>query len=331
MRLNKNIKIFINCFLGPMLFLWLLYSIASQIRQQPHLAQSWQHLKNTATPHKIGLLVSVVALMLLNWSAEAAKWKFLVAAVHPVSFGQAFRSVLSGVSVSVAMPNRMGEYGGRVLHLPEGSRLKAVPLSVAGSISQLLVTFLCGLAGLAVLQPALLSSKLVSHTAYAILFAGTACLTLLLTIFYFRLAGAGKWLQYKLRRSRYGALLQALQSCRVPLLGKLLLLSGLRYAVFSLQYVLLFTFFEVHVAPWLVWNVTAVLFLILSVVPTIALVELGLRGHLSLQLMGLFSANSLGIVLTSATAWVINLILPALAGSIVILNFHVFKRKNERV
>jgi hypothetical protein len=150
-------------------------------------------------------------------------------------------------------------------------------------------------------------------------------------MFYFRLAGAGKWLQYKLRRSRYGALLQALQSCRVPLLGKLLLLSGLRYAVFSLQYVLLFTFFEVHVAPWLVWNVTAVLFLILSVVPTIALVELGLRGHLSLQLMGLFSANSLGIVLTSATAWVINLILPALAGSIVILNFHVFKRKNERV
>jgi hypothetical protein len=67
------------------------------------------------------------------------------------------------------------------------------------------------------------------------------------------------------------------------------------------------------------------------VVPTIALVELGLRGHLSLQLMGLFSANSLGIVLTSATAWVINLILPALAGSIVILNFNVFKRKNERV
>jgi hypothetical protein len=331
MRLNKNIKIFINYFLGPLLFLWLLYSITLQVRQQPHVAQSWQHLKYHATPHKIGLLITVVGLMLLNWAAEAAKWKFLVAAVHPVSFGHAFRSVLSGVSVSVAMPNRMGEYGGRVLHLPEGSRLKAVPLSVAGSISQLLVTFLSGLVGLAVLQPMLLSGGIINRTSYLILFAGTLCLTLLLTFIYFRMAGAGRWLLHRLRDNRYAYLLQALQSCRFSLLGKLLLLSGLRYTIFSLQYVLLFSFFEVHVAPWLVWSVTAVLFLILSVVPTIALVELGLRGQLSLQLMGLFSANSLGIVLTSATAWGINLILPALAGSIVILNLKVFKRKNERL
>jgi hypothetical protein len=331
MRLNKNIKIFINYFLGPLLFLWLLYSITSQIRQQTHLAQSWRHLVNTATPHKIGLLIAVFGLMLLNWSAEAAKWKFLVAAVHPVSFGQALRSVLSGVSVSISMPNRLGEYSGRVLHLPEGSRLKAVPLSVAGSISQLLVTFLGGLAGLTVLQSKLLSTGTVSRTAFLVLLWVTAALVLLLTIFYFRIAGTGRWLQRQLYGSRYAYLLQALQGCRFPLLGKLLLLSALRYAIFSLQYVLLFSFFEVHVAPWLAWNVTAVLFLALSVMPTIVVVEPGLRGQLSLQLMGLFSANSLGIVLTAATVWVINLILPALAGSIVILNRNVIKRKNERV
>jgi hypothetical protein len=159
----------------------------------------------------------------------------------------------------------------------------------------------------------------------------TAALVLLLTIFYFRIAGTGRWLQRRLYGSRYAYLLQALQGCRFPLLGKLLLLSALRYAIFSLQYVLLFSFFEVHVAPWLAWNVTAVLFLALSVMPTIVVVEPGLRGQLSLQLMGLFSANSLGIVLTAATVWVINLILPALAGSIVILNRNVIKRKNERV
>src|SRR5919107_661964 len=110
MRLNKNIKIFINYFFGPLLFLWLLYSIYTQIRQQPHLEQSWQQLKTAATPHKIILLMAVLLLMLANWSVEAMKWKISVAAIRPMSFLKAFYAVLSGVSLSVSMPNRIGEY-----------------------------------------------------------------------------------------------------------------------------------------------------------------------------------------------------------------------------
>lgn len=331
MRLNKTIKLFCNFFLGPLLFAWLLYSIYTQVLQQPHLEQTWQQLKTGVTSRKMGLLITVVLLMGANWSVEAAKWKTLLAVVRPITFKEAFRAVLSGLSLSVSMPNRMGEYAGRVLYLPEGSRLKAVPVSIAGSASQLLITLITGCLGLAVLKTFLLQAGLLSVTSYRILFWGTVSVTLLLTIFYFRIRFVNKLLQRWLHRSSYAFMLQALQLFDASLLLRLLSLSAVRYIIFSLQYVLLFSFFEVHVAPVLVWSATSVLFLMMALIPTIALAELGLRGKISLQLLGLFTHNSLGVVLTSATAWAINLMLPALAGSVLILTLKVFKRKHEMV
>jgi hypothetical protein len=63
-------------------------------------------------------------------------------------------------------------------------------------------------------------------------------------------------------------------------------------------------------------------------VPTIALAELGLRGKVSLELLGLLSSNSVGIVTTAVGIWVINLLLPAIAGTLFILGFRMFKNKS---
>ena len=91
----------------------------------------------------------------------------------------------------------------------------------------------------------------------------------------------------------------------------------------------MFSLFNIDQSVVVVWSVVSVLFLVLAVVPTIALVEIGLRGEISLRLMGIFTTNSLGVSLTSVTIWFVNLVLPAVAGSILILGIKVFKRKNE--
>jgi hypothetical protein len=49
-------------------------------------------------------------------------------------------------------PNRIGEYGGRILYVEEPSRIKAISLSLVGSISQLLVTMVMGCIGLLYLR-----------------------------------------------------------------------------------------------------------------------------------------------------------------------------------
>jgi hypothetical protein len=78
------------------------------------------------------------------------------------------------------------------------------------------------------------------------------------------------------------------------------------------------------------WAVS-VTFLILAVIPTIALfTDLSLRGQVSLKLIGLFSGNNLGIGFTSVTIWFVNLIIPALAGSLLILGIkRIFKYTND--
>jgi uncharacterized RDD family membrane protein YckC len=86
----------------------------------------------------------------------------------------------------------------------------------------------------------------------------------------------------------------------------------------------------VNVAAGTIAAVMSVIFLAMAVIPSISLVDFGLRGEISIQLMGLYTVNSLGIGLASVTVWFINLILPAIIGSLLILNLRVFNKKNER-
>src|SRR5690349_24659329 len=98
MRLNKNIKIFLNYFLGPLLFLWLSYSIYTQVKRQPDLETSWRKIRQSLQSAEIWDLVVVIFLMIINWSIEAWKWKISIQRVQPITFLRSFKAVLSGVS-----------------------------------------------------------------------------------------------------------------------------------------------------------------------------------------------------------------------------------------
>jgi len=218
-----------------------------------------------------------------------------------------------------------------MLYLPEGSRLKSISVTLVGSLSQLIITFFSGIIGVMVLKDVFLKQGMMNEIAYrftlAVLIAGF-CGTVL---FYFRVASIEKTLEKWLKNSRHLYLIQSLQSFNVQLLTRLLLLSFLRYLVFIVQYYLLFALFNVALSALTVWSTISVLFLAMAIIPTIALVEVGLRGEISLQLLKKFTANNLGVGLTAVTIWLINLVVPAIVGSILFLSIKVFKRKNEMV
>lgn len=327
MRLNKNIKIFLNYFLGPLLFLWLSFSIYQQIKNQSHLEASWLHIKESFySPNVIYLLLTVL-LMFVNWGLEAAKWMLAVRPVHKVSFLQAFKAILSGVSFSVTIPNRIGEYLGRILYMPDGKRLQVISLTVICSISQLLVTLILGTLGFFVLKARLIEAGILSLVGYQFVGFGLLLLITILTVFYFSLSAIEMWLERSVKRASWLYLVRAIRNFDMQRLGLLVTLSTVRYAVFVTQYILLFRLFEVNVSVSDGFWVMSLVFLALAVIPTIALVEVGLRGQISLQLVGLFAANNLGILLTSITIWGINLIIPALAGSLLILSLRLFPQR----
>ena len=84
---------------------------------------------------------------------------------------------------------------------------------------------------------------------------------------------------------------------------------------------------QVDVTVWQAFWLISVVFLILAVVPTIALAEIGLRGKVALELFGLYSMNNVGIITASVGIWFVNLVVPALLGSILIFRIKIFKNK----
>jgi hypothetical protein len=106
----------------------------------------------------------------------------------------------------------------------------------------------------------------------------------------------------------------------------------LRFLIFIVQYYLLFRLFAVDISIWhAVWAVS-VSFFVLAVIPTFAIAEVGLRGEVGVKLIGLFAANHLGIFVTTTSIWVINLIIPAVIGSLLILRMRkIFSEKKEDV
>lgn len=267
-------------------------------------------------------LVAVLLLMFVNWGIEAVKWRLSVQPVQPVSFLISLQAVLSGVSFAVSTPNRMGEYLGRVLYMNEGNRLKTIAITIVGSISQLIITLLAGCLGLFLLQNDIQARQLISPMWMNVIQYGVLGVLLWLILFYFRLSWLIKWVDRLPGSKRFSYLVEALEKFHPFLLLRLLGLSLLRFAVFLLQYYLLFELFGVHLSAWeLCWTIS-ISFLVMAIIPTIAIAELAQRGAVVTTIVGLYSANELGMTFATAGIWLINLIIPAIIGSLLILRMH---------
>jgi hypothetical protein len=334
LRLNKNIKLILNYVVGPLVFCLLLYSIYRQVRNQMNWEQSLHQLREAISPQFFLLFSCVFLLMLINWSLEARKWQLLMQRVYPISWMRSLKATLTGLTFAFFTPNRMGEYVGRVVYIQKGKRITAASLTLVSSMAQISVTLLFGLAGLIQLK-----SHLRSHlegvpsasTWIDALIYMTLLGLIVLKFFYLRLSWFFYWIGKIPQLERLHGIVKLLETFDIYLLSRIWVLSVARFMVFITQYYLLFEIFRVRLELWeVVWSVSIV-FLVLAILPSIAfLTDLGIRWKTSLDILNMFSANSVGILAASLTVWVINLVLPALAGSLLLLNIRIFRMRAQQ-
>jgi len=330
-RLHKNIKILFNYILGPLLGAWLFYSLYKQVKGQPHLRDSIELIKLAPFGKQALKFWAVVILAFINWGIEARKWQLLVKSLQRISYFVAFKAVLSGVTLSLNTPNRIGEYGGRILYVKEGNRIKAISLSIAGSMSQLIITLLMGCTGLVFLIYTQQSSVnfimgLSFFWVKILLLISTVAACVLLFIF-FRLSWLIKIIEKIPPFVKYAHYISVLESFHAKVLLRLLSLSFTRFIVFVIQYILLLQVLNVDITWIQSFWIISILFLVLAIVPSFAIADLGIRGKFSVELLALYSANTVGIIGTTFGIWFINLFVPAIAGSILILGTKIFKEK----
>jgi hypothetical protein len=106
----------------------------------------------------------------------------------------------------------------------------------------------------------------------------------------------------------------------------LLLLSFLRYLVFVLQYMLLLHIMQVEVPPILCFWLMSVFYLVMAMAPTFGFIELPVRISASWFIFK-FTGNELGVGTAALSIWLINLVIPAIIGSLLILSIKILKIK----
>jgi len=326
--LDKNIKIFINYLLGPAFLLWLSWDVYHQIASTQDLSLQWKSLKETISGKGITPLLFILFLMFLQWFLEAIKWKILLKDIISIHWIDAYRSILSGITVSVVTPNRLGEFAGRVIHLPNGTRLEGTAFTFIGNLAQLIITCVLGSISLFIgydqLKDQLNGDESVYSVDLLLLLAPIAAMVLLLLYF------SSSWIMQKLGHWKllrtFSAHLMVLSRTPPTRLGWVLILSCIRYAIFVFQYLIVFRFTGLSTDFLVLATSVSVMLLWLSIVPTFSFMEMGVRWQFALLLFPTNGSPPLAIPIAVTIIWLVNFIIPAVLGTFTFLQLRGAKK-----
>lgn len=253
-----------------------------------------------------------ILLMLLNWSIETWKWRLLSNDVSKASFGRQFKAVLAGMAISTLVPNRMAEYVGRLWFIPKNQRWQAGGRSVVGGLMQLSITLWLGLMAAVYLTE---TDELNPNIDQLSVFYWCIFITLVLLSLALVVAFSFRWLKSKFQWKW----LSYFEGISFQKIISVWSLSLVRYAVFSVQFLLIFQalipskgFFEDF--PQL-----AAMFLGQSMVPIPAVLDWTARFEMAQFFTG--AEAEAAAATSSLILWLINLMIPALAG-ILMFFFH---------
>jgi hypothetical protein len=339
MKVQKaNISKSINYLLRALIILLTYVFIYRQVFMERRLQDLKGFLSGIMERDHAWLLFALIlTMMLINWSLESVKWRLLIGKIEKISFFRAFKAVMTGVSVSLFTPNRTGEYLGRVFILKKGNPVEGILITVIGSFAQIVVTFSVGLfCLLSFVDHYLRVPYEIGEYLFNSLVFLVPCLVFVLILMYFRVGlladFVGRFVPEKWNRFRI--YLEVFAKFESRELFKVLMLSVLRYMVFSTQFYLLLRIFGASLPVNEGFILIPVIYLIMAMVPTVALAELGIRGSVSMFVIGLYfskfgdgSGNTdLIILAASSILWFINLALPAVLGTFFVFSLKFWRK-----
>ncbi len=313
--MNKNTKIWLNYLLGSIICILLLTGIYIQVKKQ--FATT-----DISTWRKTGpyiFLYLTIALLPLNILLEVSKWHLLAGSAERITYRQALNSYLAGLAFSIITPNRIGEYPGRILYLQRKNTIRLISVSVLGMTAQLFTLFLFFTASLIYFNVAFPSVK------WKIVLLCSTIIMFGMLFIYMRFETWLPRLQKFKWVKKYNVYAQLLKRFSFKEQLTILVLSLLRFSVYTAQYLFFLRWMNVIIPFTEGYWMAAFFFGAMAIIPTIALAELAVRGQLAIFLFSRFSNNILGIVAATTGIWFLNLIIPSVIGSILIIKMRLFR------
>jgi hypothetical protein len=258
----------------------------------------------------IWLLVLLLVFTDVNWIIEIIKWQKLVLFVKKISFFEAYEQCFGSLTVSIITPNRVGEYGAKSLYFKKEVRKKIILLNFIGNMGQLSTTVLFGIVGILFL----IFSFNIQFPAINIVKVAIGLILLLVCWMLCK-----KWMGNKIRE----ILTKIPKKMYLQSLG----FSFLRYLFFLHQFVFLLYLFNVNINYFTAIQLLFCMYFFASIIPSLSLFDWVIKGSVAVWLFGLVQVNEVTILTITMVMWILNFAIPALLGSVFVLNFNFDKEK----
>ncbi len=267
----------------------------------------------------------VFVLMLVNWLIEASKWKYLTRQLHKMSLWRSTEAVFCGLTWAIFTPNRLGEYGGRVLFLPPRKRGYGVFTMGIGSFGQNVTT---NVVGVIAINWFLYSYIHLNIWLLALFTIVSVAFAVFMLTCYFNIRWLFSWLNKIKFLHKYERFFSVVSRYQTTDLIRVMLFCVTRFAVFSFQYYLVIHMLIPGLPLFPVLMMVFNMFFIQSALPTLDLIDVGLRGITASTFFAFITNQHLAVIAAVSSIWFINLIIPAILGSVFVLKINFFDRNS---
>jgi len=322
--MTTKVKVFFNFFIRFAILGTSLFFLYFQFQHKVHSGL----LKEAAETIHLGMnvyifLIFTVLLMFVNWGLEVLKWNILTRSFSQTSVSACVKGVISGITISMFLPNRIGDVAGKVLWLKQEYRWKGFFANIYTSLAQIAATCMLSVVALTYFIYRLDDIWLFS-VKNSMLLAIMVFLIFLILLVYFNLGRIGMYFS-RMKALRFRQFSQHISVLNIFSMKKkisILLLSILRFMVYCTQFYILLSVFGLTLSIADGIFLIAVIYLAITIVPQFAIAEIATRGALAIVVFEVFiqwGGNYNGhyeaaLLLASTTLWVINLFIPAMAG-----------------
>ncbi|WP_245977380.1 lysylphosphatidylglycerol synthase domain-containing protein [Albibacterium indicum] len=324
--LNPSLKKTLSYLLKAGIFILVVWYSYKLLTRNDAL-RDFRELIQSVPPTTIWLTISAVFLfMLVNWFFEALKWRYICCQFQPIRLRMAIESVLCGLSWAVFTPNRIGEYGGRVLFLRPRKRVFGVIGMLIGAVSQMVITNVLGCIAICWFVGRFMD---IEGWLYAVICLFGFIYILFFLLLYFNISLINRWL-LKIRFLRkYKRFFDLLLRYEKKELRKIFLYSVARFIIFTLQYCILIAVLLPSIPAVQMVLLIFILFFVQSALPSLDLFDVGVRGITASYFFGFVTDQIVAVMAITACVWFVNLIIPAIIGSFFVFKINFFGTRDH--
>ena len=260
-------------------------------------------------------ILGFILLASFNWFFEILKWKTIVSEIKSITFLISLKQSLASLTVSLATPNRIGEYGAKAYFFNKNLRKKVMLYNLFHNTIQMLITTLLGVFGLIVLFKKNKFGFAIDHIVLKIIILALIVLGVLIVGFLFRKQ------QIIIKGLTISKLFDNLKGLSIGIKLKMILFSFIRYLFFGYLFYQLLLFFGAYINMTEAIPYIFSMYFLASIIPALSIFDVVIKGGVAVWVFSLLGVSENIVLSTVFCMWILNFIIPSIIGAYFLITY----------